>query len=199
MRSSGPSRRSRVVPRASGRARLLPAQQRVRFPFQTIADGDRVSLGGTSITAMHTPGHTNESTSYVLNQAAVFTGDTLFTNGVGRPDLHADPEAARQRARALFLSLTHLQLLRPEIIVLPAHASEPIAFDGQPVAARLSDVTTWLSGWMASESAFVERVTSNLPATPPNFARIVDLNEAGEFPTGDPTELGAGANRCAVR
>ena len=139
------------------------------------------------------------STSYVVNEAAVFTGDTLFTNGVGRPDLHADPEAARQRARALFLSLTHLQLLRPEIIVLPAHASEPTAFDGQPVATRLGDVTTWLSGWMASESAFVERVTSNLPATPPNFVRIVDLNEAGEFPTGDPTELEAGANRCAVR
>jgi len=191
--------RARELTKQTDATLLLPPQQRVRFPFQTIADGDRVSLESASITAMHTPGHTNESTSYVLNQAAVFTGDTLFTNGVGRPDLHADPEAARQRARALFLSLTHLQQLRPDIIVLPAHASEPIAFDGQPVAAPLGDVTTWLSGWMASESAFVERVTSNLPATPPNFVRIVDLNEAGEFPTGDPTELEAGANRCAVR
>jgi glyoxylase-like metal-dependent hydrolase (beta-lactamase superfamily II) len=191
--------RARELAKQTGATLLLPPQQRVRFPVQTMADSDRVSLGGASITAMHTPGHTNESTSYVLNQAAVFTGDTLFTNGVGRPDLHADPEAARQRARTLFLSLTRLQQLRPEIIVLPAHASDPIAFDGQPVAARLGDVTTWLSGWMASEPAFVERVTSNLPATPPNFVRIVDLNEAGEFPTGDPTELEAGANRCAVR
>jgi glyoxylase-like metal-dependent hydrolase (beta-lactamase superfamily II) len=57
----------------------------------------------------------------VVNEAAVFTGDTLFINGVGRPDLHADPEAARQRARALFLSLTHLQQLRPEIVVLPSY------------------------------------------------------------------------------
>jgi glyoxylase-like metal-dependent hydrolase (beta-lactamase superfamily II) len=191
--------RARELAKQTDATLLLPLQQRVKFPFQTIADGDCVSLGSASITAMHTPGHTNESTSYVLNQAAVFTGDTLFTNGVGRPDLHADPEAARQRARALFVSLTHLQQLRPEIVVLPAHASEPIAFDGQPVAARLGDVTTWLWGWMASESAFVECVTSNLPATPPNFARIVHLNEAGEFPTGDPTELEAGANRCAVR
>jgi hypothetical protein len=52
---------------------------------------------------------------------------------------------------------------------------------------------------MASESAFVERVTSNLPATPPNFVRIVDLNEAGELPTGEHADLEAGANRCAVR
>ncbi|MBI2189037.1 MAG: hypothetical protein HYU37_18215 [Acidobacteria bacterium] len=50
---------------------------------------------------VRTPGHTDESTSYVLNDAAVFTGDTLFTNGVGRPDLHANADTARQRARAL--------------------------------------------------------------------------------------------------
>ena len=148
---------------------------------------------------MHTPGHTNESTSYVLNETAVFTGDTLFTNGVGRPDLHADPEAARQRARALFASLTRLRNLQPEMVVLPAHASEPIAFDGRAVAAQMGEVETWLSGWLASEPAFVERVTSKLPPTPPNFVRIVDLNEAGEFPTSDPTDLEAGANRCAVR
>jgi glyoxylase-like metal-dependent hydrolase (beta-lactamase superfamily II) len=134
-----------------------------------------------------------------LNEAAVFTGDTLFTNGVGRPDLHADPEAARARSRSLFMSLERLRLLRPEIAVLPAHASEPIAFDGQPVAARLGDVDTWLAGWLSSESAFVDRVTSRLPPTPPNFVRIVALNEAGDFPTSDPTELEAGANRCAVR
>jgi glyoxylase-like metal-dependent hydrolase (beta-lactamase superfamily II) len=148
---------------------------------------------------MHTPGHTNESTSYVLDDAAAFTGDTLFTNGVGRPDLHADREAARERARALFLSLTRLRQLPPEMVVLPAHASEPIPFDGQPIAARVHDVSTWLSDLIASESAFVERVTSKLPPAPPNFVRIVELNEAGEFPTGDPTELEAGANRCAVR
>jgi glyoxylase-like metal-dependent hydrolase (beta-lactamase superfamily II) len=137
--------------------------------------------------------------SYVLNETAVFTGDTLFINGVGRPDLHAAPEAARERARALFASLNRLRGLRPELAVLPAHASEPIAFDGRAIAARLDEVSTWLSGWLASESAFVERVTSNLPATPPNFVRIVELNEAGEVLTGDPTDLEAGANRCAVR
>jgi glyoxylase-like metal-dependent hydrolase (beta-lactamase superfamily II) len=137
--------------------------------------------------------------SYVLNDVAVFTGDTLFTNGVGRPDLHADPDAARQRARDLFVSLTRLQQLPSDLLVLPAHTSEPIAFDGRAVVARLDDVATWLSGWMASESAFVDRLTSNLPPTPPNFVRIVDLNEAGELPTGDLTDLEAGANRCAVR
>ena len=191
--------RARDLVRQTGAALLLPQQQRVRFAFTAIADGERIPLGSASITATHTPGHTDESTSYVLDDTAVFTGDTLFTNGVGRPDLHADRGGARQRARALFASLTRLRALRPETVVLPAHTGEPIAFDGRAVAAQMGDVATWSSGWLGSEAAFVERVTSKLPPTPPNFVRIVDLNEAGELPTSDPTDLEAGANRCAVR
>jgi len=191
--------RARELVRQTGATLVLPTQQRVRFAFRALTDGERIPLGGATLTAISTPGHTNESTSYLLNETAVFSGDTLFTNGVGRPDLHADPDAARQRARALFASLTRLRALRPHTVVLPAHASEPIAFDRRAVQAQMGDVETWLSDWLASEDAFVERVTSKLPPTPPNFARIVDLNEAGEFPTGDPTDLEAGANRCAVR
>jgi glyoxylase-like metal-dependent hydrolase (beta-lactamase superfamily II) len=191
--------RARELVRQTGATLLLPAQRRVRFAFTPIVDDERISLGSASLTAMHTPGHTDESTSYALNETAVFTGDTLFTNGVGRPDLHADAEGARHRARALFASLTRLRAVCPHAVVLPAHTSEPIAFDGRAVAAQMRDVTTWLSEWLASEPAFVERVTSKLPPAPPNFVRIVDLNESGEFPTGDPTDLEAGANRCAVR
>ncbi len=191
--------RARELARQAGATLRLPNQDRVKFAYTPIADGERIRCGKATLRALRSPGHTNESTCYVLNEAAVFTGDTLFTNGVGRPDLHANPEAARERARALFASLTRLQQLPSDLLVLPAHTSEPIAFDGRAVAARLGDVAARLSGWLSSESAFVERVTSNLPATPPNFARIVELNEVGEFPPGDPTELEAGANRCAVR
>jgi len=191
--------RARELVGQTGAALLLPAQQRVTFAFTAIADGARIRFGSASLTAMRTPGHTDESTSYVLNESAVFTGDTLFTSGVGRPDLKAELDGARHRARLLFASLNRLRNLRPDMIVLPAHASEPIAFDGRAIAAQMDEIATWLSGWLMSEAAFVERVTSQLPPTPPNFARIVDLNEAGEFPTSDPTDLEAGANRCAVR
>jgi glyoxylase-like metal-dependent hydrolase (beta-lactamase superfamily II) len=191
--------RAKELATHTGAALLLPPQQRVKFAFTPLADGAHIQLGKATLAAIHTPGHTNESTTYFLNATAVFTGDTLFTNGVGRPDLHADPEAMRQRAGMLFTSLTRLRHLRPETVVLPAHASEPIAFDRRPIAARLDAVATWLSQWIASESTFVDRVTSSLPPTPPNFVRIVELNEAGELPSGDPTDLEAGANRCAVR
>ena len=191
--------RARELARQTGATLVLPQQDRIRFEFAAAADGGRIRLGSASLIAMHTPGHTDESMCYILNEAAVFTGDTLFTNGVGRPDLHADPDAARQRAGALFASLSRVRQLAPDIVVLPAHASEPIAFDGRAVSARVGDVAMWLSGWLRSEPEFVDRVTSRLPPTPPNFVRIVDLNEAGEFPSGDVTDLEAGANRCAVR
>jgi glyoxylase-like metal-dependent hydrolase (beta-lactamase superfamily II)/rhodanese-related sulfurtransferase len=192
--------RARELATQTGGTLLLPMQQRAKFPFTGVGDGDRIQIGSATLAATHTPGHTGESTSFVLNDsAAVFTGDTLFTNGVGRPDLHANAEAARERARALFHSLLRLRGLPSTTLVLPAHASEPIAFDGQPIAASLGDVASWLSAWLESESGFVERVTSKLPPTPPNFVRIVELNESGDVPGTDPTDLEAGANRCAVR
>lgn len=190
--------RARQVVERTGATLLVPIQDRAKFPFTPIRDGDQILWGRATLRALHTPGHTAESTSYVLNGQAVFTGDTLFVNGVGRPDLHADAEGARQRAMLLFHSLKRLGTLGSQVVVLPAHASEPVAFDGQPVCARLDNAATWLQEWLMSESAFVDRVVARLPPTPPNFARIVELNEAGRFPDGDATDLEAGANRCAV-
>jgi glyoxylase-like metal-dependent hydrolase (beta-lactamase superfamily II) len=190
--------RARDLATRTGAALMLPPQNRVSFPFTPLVDDDRVAIGGTAITALHTPGHTMESTSFLLNASALFTGDTLFTNGVGRPDLHANPTEARERAAALFASLERLRGLSPNLMVLPAHASGPIPFDGQAIAAPLSEIDGWLRAWLTSESTFIERVTSQLPPAPPNFARIVALNEVGDMPE-DSSDLEAGGNRCAVR
>lgn len=190
--------RARLLAARADAVLLLPPQQRVRFPFTAIADGQPLTVGRATLTARRTPGHTEESMSYVLNDIAVFTGDTLFTTGVGRPDLHADAAGAQQRARLLFGSLTALRTLGPDVLVLPGHASEPAAFDGRPSASTLAEVDSWLAAWLSSESAFVERLLARLPDTPPNFARIVEVNESGELPVGDATDLEAGANRCAV-
>lgn len=190
--------RARMLAESAGATLHVPDQRRVRFPFAPVHDGDCIQIGQSTIRACSTPGHTAESTSYVLNGRAVFTGDTLFIKGVGRPDLHADTAGARQRAHTLFASLLQLNALGSNTVVLPAHASEPIAFDGRAIAAPIAEVRAWLAEWLGSEEAFVERVVSRLPETPPNFSRIVELNEAGQLPDGDPTELEAGANRCAV-
>jgi glyoxylase-like metal-dependent hydrolase (beta-lactamase superfamily II) len=190
--------RARQLAEEHGAQLVLPAQNRARFPFTAISDGDQLRVGAATLTAMHTPGHTDESTAYLLNGEAVFSGDTLFVNGVGRPDLHAGADGARARAGALFRSLTRLRALPPQVLVLPAHTGQPVAFDGRAIQGRLSDIEKWLSEWLVFEDSFIERVTSRIPSTPPNFSTIVGLNEAGEQPEGDPAELEAGANRCAI-
>jgi glyoxylase-like metal-dependent hydrolase (beta-lactamase superfamily II)/rhodanese-related sulfurtransferase len=190
--------RARQLADEHGAQLVLPAQNRVKFPFDAISDGDQLSIGAATLRAIHTPGHTDESMVYLLDGEAMFSGDTLFVDGVGRPDLHAGVDGARARAGALFHSLSHLRTLPPQVLVLPAHTAHPVAFDGRAIQRRLGDIDQWLSPWLVSEDAFIERVTSRIPATPPNFSAIVGLNEAGKLPEGDPTELEAGANRCAI-
>jgi glyoxylase-like metal-dependent hydrolase (beta-lactamase superfamily II) len=189
--------RSRALAAASGARLHLPRQRRVTFPFTPIDDGGQIVVGNTTITALHTPGHTDESTTYLMPGVA-FTGDTLFVGGVGRPDLHADGDEARRRARDLFASLTILAGLPSDTLVLPGHTSEAIPFDRQPIATRMQDARAWLAPWLATETTFVGRLLASVPPPPPNFAAIVALNETGDEPGGDPADLEAGANRCAV-
>ncbi len=190
--------RSMSLAKASGAVLLLPPQGRVHFPFTPIAHGDMVTLGEATLTALRSPGHTLESTAYVLNGEALFTGDTLFLSGVGRPDLHADASSAQDCSRLLYHTLNQLLALGPDVLVLPAHASQPIAFDGLALVAHLGEVAARLRDWLSSEEAFIEHILKRIPPTPPNYTRIVELNESGVLPEGDPTDLEAGANRCAV-
>ena len=190
--------RSRAVAQASGTALLLPSQDRVAFAFTPLQEGQVIEFGRSRITVMSSPGHTMESTCYYLDGQALFTGDTLFTSGVGRPDLHATPDETRARARVLYRSLQRLMELPADTLVFPGHASEPPAFDRKPIAERLGPVSTRIGGWLRSEEDFLAAILDRIPPTPPNYVRIVELNEAGTIPEADVSELEAGANRCAV-
>ena len=190
--------RAKVLAEQSGAALLLPAQDRVHYAYTPVGDGDVIPLGTAYLQAIRTPGHTLESTCYLLNDRYLFTGDTLFLSGVGRPDLHADPAEARPRAHLLFASLLRLRTLPSDTLLLPGHASQPIAFDRVALAEPVGSVFARLADWFSSEHGFVERLLARIPPVPLNFARIVELNEAGAPPPADSAELEAGANRCAV-
>jgi glyoxylase-like metal-dependent hydrolase (beta-lactamase superfamily II)/rhodanese-related sulfurtransferase len=189
--------RSRVLAEQSGATLYLPAQERITFSFTPLVEGDTLAIGSARLTALHTPGHTAESTSYLLDGQALFTGDTLFLNAVGRPDLHASSEAARARAHYLYASIQRLLALPGEMLVLPGHTSAPIPFDRQPIAATLDQVRAATALLRVSEAAFVEALLARIPPTPPNHTRIIALNETGAR-VDTPVELEAGANRCAI-
>jgi glyoxylase-like metal-dependent hydrolase (beta-lactamase superfamily II) len=190
--------RARALAAASGATLHLPTQNRVSYPFCPVHDGDTIAVGSARLVALRTPGHTMESTSYLLDDRALFTGDTLFLAGVGRPDLEASAGEARQRARLLHASLARLAALPPETLILPGHTSEPVPFNEEPIVATLADVRGRVAMLDLPEAAFVDAILARTPPTPPNHAQIVALNETGELPAGDPTDLEAGANRCAV-
>lgn len=190
--------RSRQLAECSGAMLFLPEQQRVAFPFMAIHDGDTLATPHLRLTALHTPGHTLESTCYLLNNAFLLTGDTLFLTSIGRPDLEANEEQARERATALYHSLHKLLALPAETLVLPGHTSTPVPFDGVPLATTLAEIDAQVGMLHTTRATFVRTTLSRIPPTPPNYERIVRLNEAGVLPEGDLTALEAGANRCAI-
>jgi glyoxylase-like metal-dependent hydrolase (beta-lactamase superfamily II) len=190
--------RSRLLAQRGDVELWLPTQNRTRFPFRPVAGGDSIAFGSAGLVALHVPGHTAESTAYLLDTAAAFTGDTLFLAGVGRPDLEGgDPEAAATRARQLHESISRLLELPATALILPGHGSEPIPFDGQLLAEHVGEMRETVPLMRLDRDTFVEEVVARIPPAPPNHIRIVELNERGELPD-DTSELEAGANRCAI-
>ncbi len=190
--------RSRQLAEQSGARLILPDQQRVTFPFTAIHDGESLPTQALQLRALLTPGHTPESTCYLLEGKVLFTGDTLFPTSVGRPDLDASPQEAQARARALYKSLHELLALPTETLVLAGHSSTPTSFDGVPVMATLKEIDEQVAILHATRDDFVRTLLSRLPAAPPNYSQIVRLNERGLLPEQPVTELEAGANRCAI-
>jgi glyoxylase-like metal-dependent hydrolase (beta-lactamase superfamily II) len=190
--------RSRRLAELVGAILHMPEGAPVSYSFSALGDGDALEVGSATLEAVWTPGHTPESTSYLLDDEGLFTGDTLFLWAVGRPDLEATPEGVREKAHALFGSVRHLLDLPCQTLVLPGHTSEPVPFDGVPLYAPLSEVRNKVGPLLEDEDRFLQKVAGGLSPTPENYERIVELNRSGEQPEDDPTELETGANRCAA-
>lgn len=190
--------RSRQLAERSGAMLFLPEQQRVSFPFTAMRDGDTLATPTMLFTALHTSGHTMESTCYLLNNHLLFTGDTLFPTGIGRPDLEADEQQARLRASELYHSLHRLLALPSDTLVLPGHTSTPVPFDGIPIVATLAQIVEEVGILHAPREAFLEQIMMRLPPTPPNYRQVIMFNEMGLLPESGVTDLEAGANRCAI-
>ena len=171
------------------------------FDFHPLREGERFSLPGgvgVSVAVLHTPGHTQGSVIFVVGHEAVLSGDTLFVDGVGRPDL---AERADEFAHNLHRSLREKVLvLDDEVSVLPAHyASTTRVIPGEPVAASLGSLRRALPALSLDEDAFVAWATAMVGERPPNYSEIIRAN-MGRSTAGADTlaALEAGPNRCSV-
>lgn len=171
------------------------------FAFEPLADGDRFELPGgveLSVAAIHTPGHTEGSTLYFVDDQAVLTGDTLFVDGVGRPDL---ADRAEEFARNLHRSLHQKVLvLDDETVVLPAHYSDRIQVrPDAPVSATLRELRDSVDALRMPEEEFVSWAAARATPRPPNYVAIVQANMGrSTLATYQLASLEAGPNRCAA-
>jgi len=176
----------------------LPVSSIVSFDFIPVKDKMVFQIGSVSVKAIQTPGHTLESTSYLIDDKVLLTGDTLFINGVGRPDLKSSYDEAVQKSKMLYHSLMNLLELNENIIVLSAHSSNPIDFDNIPVKATIGSIKQNVAILKLKEEEFVSNVLQRIPPTPANYLSIVERNISGDITDINPIDLEAGANRCAI-
>ncbi len=161
------------------------------FAAHVAEDGEKLKLGDVTITVIHTPGHTLESTSFLITdetgkEVGLFTGDTLFIGDVGRPDLAQKVKAELTEevlASHLYDSLhTKIMPLADDIIVYPAHGA------GSACGKNMSTETTDTLGNQKktnyalqdmSKEAFIKQVLTGLMPPPAYFPKNVLMNIQG--------------------
>jgi glyoxylase-like metal-dependent hydrolase (beta-lactamase superfamily II) len=191
---------ARALAAATGAQLVLNPADRFGFDFSALTDGMRVPIAegvDLTVSVLSTPGHTKGSTVFLLGDTAAFTGDTLFIESVGRPDLADQAEAF---AHSLYRSLHDKLLGLPEsTMVLPAHFSSVVAVDRGIVGAPLGDLKARLWQLTADQDTFVAWAAGSVTARPPHYETIVATNLSGApLSLEDRSSLEAGPNRCAV-
>ena len=161
------------------------------YNIKNANDGEVFQIGDLSITAIHTPGHTLESTCYLLKdsegvQKALFSGDTLFIGDVGRPDLaQKSGELTKEDlARMLYDSLRNkIMPLSDELIVYPAHGAGSAC--GKNMSSETFDSlgnqkkTNYALDADLTKSGFVKQLLDGLAAPPNYFKFNVSINKKG--------------------
>lgn len=162
------------------------------FDFYSAKDGEELKLGKVTIQVLHTPGHTMESTCYLLKDengkpTALFSGDTLFIGDVGRPDLAQKVKADLTQdklASHLFHSLRHkIMPLPDDVVVYPAHGAGSAC--GKNMSKETTDTlgnqkkTNYALRADMTEAEFIKEVTTGLVAPPAYFPLNVMLNIQG--------------------
>ncbi len=171
---------------AYGARVVVPAGAGVGFPADELDDGDERALGGLTLEALATPGHTPEHLAYLLRDGdevvAVFTGGTLTVGGMARPDL-ISPESTEPLARAAWQSITERLLVLPdETPVYPTHGAGSFCSAGstsEPTSTigALREQNPLLRA--GDEDTFVERLLGELGSYPDYFLRLRPINAAG--------------------
>lgn len=194
----------REIAEATGATYYLPPKdaEEVVFEYAPLEDRLEVTVGSTpiSVQALYSPGHTIGSTSFIVDHKYLMTGDILFIDSIGRPDLAGLAEDWVGDLRETLYS--RYRELSDELVVLPAHfmIMDELNEDGS-VAKKLGELFKENHGLnVEDEQTFRDMVTKNLPPQPNAYSEIRQTNMGKILPDEESQrEMEIGPNRCAVR
>ncbi|CAI8887107.1 MULTISPECIES: MBL fold metallo-hydrolase [Bacillus] len=175
--------------------------EEVVFSYESLVEGTVITVGETKIDieAIYSPGHTIGSTSFIVDDAYLLSGDILFVDSIGRPDLAGKAEDWVSDLRNTLY--TRYKTLSQDLIVLPAHYSKVSEMNEQGrVRAKLKDLFKRNAGLnIEDELEFRKTVTENLPPQPNAYQDIRQTNMGKINPSvEEEREMEIGPNRCAV-
>ena len=187
--------------KATGAPIVYGPNTETKFPVHVAKDGEKFSIGKITIEVLHTPGHTLESSCYLLKDEngkdyCVFTGDTLFVGDVGRPDLAQKGEdLTMQDLAGMMYESIHNKLfpLADDVIVYPAHGA------GSACGKSLSNETFSTIGEQKkhnyaleakTKEEFIKVVTDGIAAPPQYFPINAQINKEGYESLDDVLEQG---------
>lgn len=191
---------ARELAAESGAALWLNPADPFHFEFEALVDGKSIELKpgvDLRVSSVSVPGHTEGSTMYQLGEHAIFTGDTLFLESVGRPDLADEAEAF---AHHLYESLHQRVLpLCDEITVFPAHFGPSVdVHEHVFVTRKLGSLRYELAALALDEDDFVAWAIANVKDRPGNYKEIVRINSGDVDVDVKGVDLEMGPNRCAI-
>ena len=194
----------RIIVERTGATYWLPPKDatEVTFEYSPLEGGQVVTIGNTAIDihALYSPGHTIGSTSFVVDSSFLLSGDILFIDSIGRPDLAGMAEDWVADLRESLYS--RYRELSEELLVLPAHFMiiEELNEDGS-VSEKLGALFANNHGLnIEDEDEFRKLVTENLPPQPNAYQEIRETNMGKITPDEEQQrEMEIGPNRCAVR
>lgn len=176
--------------KATGAPIVYGPRTQTKFPVHVAKDGETFRIGELTIEVLHTPGHTLESSCFLLKDTAgknhaVFTGDTLFVGDVGRPDLaQKGNEITMNDLAGMMYDSIHNKLmpLEDEVIVYPAHGAGSSCGKnlGQETFSTIGEQKKYNYALQAStKEEFIQSVTEGIAAPPQYFPINAKINKEG--------------------
>lgn len=192
---------ARELAARSGAKLMMPAASLARGVsyaerVEPVEDGTVLAAGGVELRALALPGHTTDMTGLLIARSALLSGDSLFADGIARPDLQrGDPEGAHAMARTLHATIRERILaLGPDVLLLGGHA-HPGVLSG-PLAPRLGELAERVPELALEDpDEFAEALLRDMPPRPENYETVIVVN-SGRAPF-DP-ELEVGGNSCST-